>query len=147
MEFVRTFNRTILELKYATEGVSLPSEAPSIAPYWNWNRKSEGSKKKVESFNRTILEMKFRIQSGLNGGFYGPSIAPYWNWNAVLPHFLHSISGPSIAPYWNWNIATIEEIIKHENAFNRTILELKLRCYSTQPLTCVPSIAPYWNWN
>ena len=55
------FNRTILELKSKNQLDKTIKEMPSIAPYWNWNRRNLTSKQ-TERW---------------------PSIAPYWNWNII----------------------------------------------------------------
>ena len=143
------FNRTIVELKRAF-GRVIPSG--------------------ILTFNRTIVELKLFVLPfylRLPGQLL---IEPLWNWNAAVWNLPGVIHGLLIAPLWNWNSKDIGIASPSTLAFNRTIVELKLRL-QVQPLVSSKTfnrtivelkryspfafsflggrllIAPLWNWN
>ena len=81
MKEARTFNRTILELKFSWWDCRVCPVLLSIAPYWNWNG----------------------IGFDPLRGLMLLSIAPYWNWNHEVFQMTWGEWMLSIAPYWNWN--------------------------------------------
>ena len=119
-----SFNRTILELKL----ICFPLLYAQL-----------------DSFNRTILELKYFSSFALRP-IRKLLIAPYWNWNRQSCRHELCKSYLLIAPYWNWNDVFLGEI-ESDDAFNRTILELK--SWNKTLLASLPFllIAPYWNWN
>ena len=115
----------------------LGAKHPLIAPYWNWNLPTVLNMSRTLAFNRTIT------CPALRG----------WNWNCFFwkmkvwanTSFNRTITCPALRG-WNWNTDHVSEMIG-KPAFNRTILELKLRWKLWLHIQSKPLIAPYWIWN
>ena len=144
---LQTYNRTILELKRQYGGVLWSLRLLIIAPFWNWNK---------------CTRLRMSRPTNL-------IIAPFWNWNGIVTNTYVDGIPLIIAPFWNWNL--IREMINYQcqqaynrtilelkhcwrfslpyfaHTYNRTILELKQTYRKMSPTPGILIIAPFWNWN
>ncbi len=123
---VLCFNRTFMELKFASFLFIMTVAVVLIVPLWNWNfvtksvdmsqymcfnrtfmeLKSLSRNPLVwlsTSFNRTFMELKFRWWRCWLLHFV-VLIVPLWNWNYRLLWSSFPLWFVLIVPLWNWNV-------------------------------------------